>query len=382
VPSGNTETINQAPQRDRSKAGLLPAVILVRPESAGLKIAALTLLDRLIVAIHRGGAGEIMVVSKTPLPLLTRTEALGINFKLCCETPAIEGPVLVALSDILVQPADVRSCLQGRHRLVTRRGEELGIGVVDSLNSHLEAAPGARPAGVALRVTDGMSAREAERELWDSLTSASDGFVDKLFNRRCGRPLSKLLIHTPVSPNMVSIASILIGVASAFFFARGGQVAILIGAILFQLSAIVDCVDGDIARVVFKESPLGRWIDLVGDQIVHISVFVGIAFGVAAVSPGPEIFWLGWSAVAGALISFGVVVRGMRSRPPENGVLHRLIDAATNRDFSVIVLLLACMEQLKIFLWLAAIGSHVFWVTALGLQIACARPAPERPVHS
>ena len=94
--------------------------------------------------------------------------------------------------------------------------------------------------------------------LWASLTSASDGFVDKVFNRPCGRPLSKLLIHTPVSPNMVSVASILTGVVSAIFFASGQFITGIVGALLFQLSAIVDCVDGDIARVLFKESRLGK----------------------------------------------------------------------------------------------------------------------------
>ena len=74
------------------------------------------------------------------------------------------------------------------------------------------------------------------------------------------------------------------------------------------------------------------------------------------------------SAVAGALISFAVVVRGMRRQSAENRLLQRLVDAATNRDFSVQVFGLACLEQLELFLWMSAIGSHVFWLTALTLQ--------------
>jgi hypothetical protein len=50
--------------------------------------------------------------------------------------------------------------------------------------------------------------------------------------------------------------------------------------------------------------------------------------------------------------------------------LQKLIDAATNRDFSVIVLALACAQKLHWFLWMAGIGSHLFWMTALGLQLA------------
>lgn len=82
--------------------------------------------------------------------------------------------------------------------------------------------------------------------------------------------------------------------------------------------------------------------------------------------------------MAGALISFAVVVRGMRQRSREHTLWQRLIDAATNRDFSVLVLVLACWNELGWFLWLAAVGSHLFWVAALGLQL---HPGSGRPIR-
>jgi phosphatidylglycerophosphate synthase len=230
--------------------------------------------------------------------------------------------------------------------------------------------------GVARIVDDTASARLAARELWASMTSSADGFIDRIFNRPLGRFLSKVLIHTPISPNMVSIASIIIGVISALFLAEGSFRFALIGAILFQLSAIIDCVDGEIARILFKESPLGKWIDLVGDQIVHVSVFAGIAFGVLRNGGGKETVFLGLSAVLGALVSFAVVVRGMRRANSGNSLLQKLINAATNRDFSVIVLAFALLQKLPWFLWMAGIGSHLFWITALSLQLTH-KPNPQ-----
>jgi hypothetical protein len=55
-------------------------------------------------------------------------------------------------------------------------------------------------------------------------------------------------------------------------------------------------------------------------------------------------------------------------------LLQKLIDSATNRDFSALVLVLACFNRLHWFLWLSAIGSHLFWMTALALQFRT-RPA-------
>jgi 1L-myo-inositol 1-phosphate cytidylyltransferase / CDP-L-myo-inositol myo-inositolphosphotransferase len=184
----------------------------------------------------------------------------------------------------------------------------------------------------------------------------------------------------PGQPNAVSLASIAIGLVAAWFFAVGSHQAAILAAVLFQFSAIVDCVDGDLARVLFKESPLGKWLDLAGDQVVHVAVFAAIAIGLVRGGETPFAFGLGISAVLGAVISFAVVVRGMRQPANDRSLLlQKLIDSATNRDFSVLVLVLACFNRLEWFLWLSAIGSHVFWITALALQLGShAKETPAR----
>jgi hypothetical protein len=82
------------------------------------------------------------------------------------------------------------------------------------------------------------------------------------------------------------------------------------------------------------------------------------------------------SAGVGVVISFAVVLRGLLN--PElqkNTALQKLIDATTNRDFSVLLLALACVDRLAWFLWLAAFGVHAFWMIALSLQIKGRAPA-------
>src|SRR4030095_3537142 len=98
------------------------------------------------------------------------------------------------------------------------------------------------------------------------------------------------------SPSQVSIVSTLIGISSGWFFAAGSFVS---GALLLQLSAIIDCVDGDLTRVLYKESRLGKWLDLVGDQFVHVAVFTGIGFGVARNNPASPALALAISAALG-----------------------------------------------------------------------------------
>ena len=103
-----------------------------------------------------------------------------------------------------------------------------------------------------------------------------------------------------------------------------------------------------------------------GDQFVHISVFAGIAFGLARSDPASPALALGISAVLGVIISFAVIVRFMqRKSSRKSSGLKKLIDATTNRDFSLLILVLAIAGKLDLFLWLAGIGVHLFWIIAL-----------------
>lgn len=361
----------------------LPAIILCEADSATQRVAGLRVLDRLVVAVHRAGATRLMIVSATPLPELKRTAALGIAFQTAPKRAELNGPMLVLSTRAFVQSADLKRVIEQRGRMAKPDGTPLPVGVLSSLSAEpLEAQLAKLPivaaTGVAELVHDRASAAHATQKVWASLTSAADGFVDKHFNRPVGRFLSKILIYTPISPNQVSVAATLIGLLSAWCFAAGSARLAIWGAILLQLSAIVDCVDGDLARVLFKESPLGKWLDIVGDQVVHIGVFVCIGIGLhRAESPAP-VLPLAASAAVGVVISFLIVMRGLlQPESQRNSRLQKLIDATTNRDFSVLLLVLACVGKLEWFLWLTAIGVHVFWVLALSLQFSRTAAAKE-----
>jgi len=352
-----------------------PAVILCDPDSFTLRVAGLLVIDRLVVAAHRAGAESISLVSEKPVPRLERTTALGVPVKSAVSCPELKGPTLVLSTRLLVQPVDLKRLMERGGRLTGRDGTRLPAGVLTEfsgrpLEDQLSELPAVAAEGVAAPIADAASAAAAARALWASLTSSSDGFVDEFFNRPVGRCLSKILVHTSVSPNQVSVASTLLGLVSAWLFAQGNYRAALWGAILLQVSAIVDCVDGDLARALFKESRVGKWLDIVGDQVVHISVFASIGIGLYRAGSKAPVLLLAASAAVGVVISFIIVMRGLlQPEGRRNTRLQKLIDATTNRDFSVLLILLVLLEKLPWFLWLTAIGVHVFWLLALGVQL-------------
>lgn len=359
----------------------LPALIICDAENPDRRIAGLTILDRLIIAAHRAGVGRINVVSAKPIQPteVRRSRELGIAFESATRFSLLTDPTLVLSNRALVQATDLKRLMQQPGRLVTRSGARLPVGLLDkssstSIENDLFALPSIVALAVAESVVDEASARHVERVLWASMNSSADGTVDKFFNRPVGRFLSKLLVHTSATPNQVSVVATILGVVSAWFMAQGDYSSVLVGAVLFQISAIIDCVDGELARIVFKESAVGKWLDIVGDQVVHIAVFLGVGIGLYRSRLEGPVLALAISAAVGVLISFAVVMIGQRSGAARrNPRLQKLIDATTNRDFSVVLLALAGLNKLPWFLWMSAIGVHVFWVAALAIQFVGSR---------
>jgi Phosphatidylglycerophosphate synthase len=345
----------------------VPAVLSYDRGTGNLKIAGLSVIDRMVIAAHRAGCAPISVISETDVQL-PRAQALDVEIAFVREAPAPTESVLMIDGSVLVESGDLKRVIEADGRLTTADGASLPV----RMN-----VPDPQPIvalGVAESVSDGASARTAERKLWTSLGSSADGLIDRYLNRPVGRLLSKLLIHTSISPNTVSVVSILIGVASAPFFASGDFVT---GALLLQLCAIVDCVDGELARALFKQSPLGKWLDIGGDQVVHFSVFAAIGIGVARVNPTIPALELGVSAALGVLLCFPVIIRGLRQPAEQRGfLLNKLMESTANRDFTVLILFLALIGRMDLFLWMAGIGIHIFWITLLVLLTAsrCAAP--------
>jgi hypothetical protein len=108
---------------------------------------------------------------------------------------------------------------------------------------------------------------------------ANDGFFSVFFLRKFSKILTWLAVRMGATPNQVTLISFAIGLYSAYCFAQGTFWQIFLGAILLQVSIIVDCVDGELARYTRKFSQLGAWLDAVTDRVKEYMVFLGLAIG-------------------------------------------------------------------------------------------------------
>ena len=108
---------------------------------------------------------------------------------------------------------------------------------------------------------------------------ANDGFFSVFFLRKFSKILTWLAVKVGATPNQVTLISFAIGLYSAYSFSLGGFWNLFLGAVLLQLSIIVDCVDGELARYTRKFSQLGAWLDAVTDRVKEYMVFLGLAMG-------------------------------------------------------------------------------------------------------
>jgi phosphatidylglycerophosphate synthase len=207
-----------------------------------------------------------------------------------------------------------------------------------------------------------------ERGLFTGLQSASDGWVDRYLNRRFSPWLSRRLLRTSLTPNQVTLIAFAVGLLAALSFAWGGWFSGVLGALLLQGSAIIDCCDGEVARLKFQESPSGYYLDIACDNVVHVAVFAAVAW--SSYDRLGQSYWLvlGGLAAFGTIMAFVVVLitRHGRVRHPSLW-LERLVDSLTNRDFSILLLLCALTGTLTWFLWALAVGVNLFWPVVLGL---------------
>lgn len=221
----------------------------------------------------------------------------------------------------------------------------------------------------------------AERRLYASLKGEFEGFVDRYFNRKLSRWCTRAFIALGWSPNAVTVLATAIGLISAAGFAIGTYAAGIGAALLFQLAAVIDCSDGEVARLTFTDSPFGAWLDVALDNLVHMAIFGGIALGAYGKAAGSSDAWiplsLGAAAISGNALSFVLVGRAQKIKTasewktPLNAAWSDfMLRNVASRDFSVVVLLFALFGALDAFLWLAAIGSMVF----AGIMVWVVRP--------
>lgn len=85
--------------------------------------------------------------------------------------------------------------------------------------------------------------------------------------------------HKWITPNRVTMGAFTLGLAAAAAFWQGTRGWLIVGALLYHLSFILDCVDGKLARVRGTGSIFGLWLDFIFDRLLVIICAVALMGG-------------------------------------------------------------------------------------------------------
>jgi phosphatidylglycerophosphate synthase len=229
------------------------------------------------------------------------------------------------------------------------------------------------------------------------------------FTEWVARPPAAVVVYalraTPITPNQVTFLSAAIAAAAcAMFAALPGHAWLIAAAAVFEFSFVLDCADGQLARLRKTASPLGHLLDFLMDELKAMLLFGAIAVRLWIETADPTILIVGLAALF--CLASGISLTSFMRRP-EYGAKPPTAEgqpAEVGHRRGPVGMVLNALEwaaRLVVhypqYLWLCAVVNRIdiyFWayaaVNALYLAKSFAailfrlgrferRPAPELP---
>ncbi len=267
------------------------AVILCPADSwVEHRLLGLTIGERLLLSLAASGIDKVAYVGEGPRP---ESERAAIEVVELDDVDQQER-VLVLAADVVFDKGAWADASRSDESSpicwmpgADLEGRGLGPRLADPdlwLTRRSPGSAGSGP-GFAIRVVDRNSARAARRSLLDSLRKPIDGFVSRHLNRHLSLALTPLLIRTGWRPNTFTAIFAVIGAASGVMavFAEHWW-ALVAAGLLFQAQSVLDGCDGEMARLTFRFSHIGQWLDSIGDDATNYIFCLGLGLGQARVS--------------------------------------------------------------------------------------------------
>ena len=381
------------------------AMVLATRPGAEAVVAGLPLAVRAALALREAGFDDVALVAPdrprwVAEPLARRAVPVrwaSPSAPSAVPTASHHEPTLLLAGDVLVDAAalvGLRDASPGPVWTATGRG----VGAVSASGAGATIPDLAdRPArasasgtvirtGLALPLAEAGSPARLEEALLAHLANRarSDSYLAAVLDRPMSRPLTRLLLRTPLTPSHVTLLGILFGLVGAAGLATVSYWGRLGGLLLLVVSLALDCADGDLARARLAQNPTGARLDLVGDYLVNLAVFVGLVTGLLRAGLPPGGGWAALALVAGVGAAMAAVhVLFIRPALEQGGDLHwtgdawslrgrpgaEVLEKLASRDYTYLLLVLAIIGRLEWFLYAAAGGAWLFTAGVIGYAL-------------
>ena len=380
------------------------------------KVYGLTVIERTLHALDRAGIEKAYVIggdNQAQLnDLLSKNEFQNLELATVNALAAVdlnvEGEIFVVSSPVVVS-IDLFKELRklGQEAMANATVSDHGIlylkeaaaiknqldGGTEALKNHFEQAKVIDASQIIYTpITTKVELKSTKKALIKSLTKSTDGWVSRNLNRPISTLFSRVLAHTSVTPNQFTIFTGVIALITGYFMAAGGYWNWLIAAFLFHMTSVMDGVDGELARLKFKSSPFGQWLDTVVDNLSYVVGLGGLVYGVYQYGMTPAVKWSGILAVAFAVAALGSlylyllrfgkggtllnVEYGYQNSSGWYSKVMNVLAAFGKRDlFALIFLILAIFGQLPMALSYVAIMAAAVFGFSIQAHLIASRTA-------
>ena len=291
----------------------------------------------------------------------------------------VSPQAIVVFNDHTTGPAVARFEERGRMGAPVAR---MSVAAVRQIVPKLESAPTgdlilaaseARAEVVPLlvserhRLSDNVAVEHCEDKLFASLGDGTEPWHVALLQEFVAIPLARHLARTKTTPAEIAAAKIALGLLAAWVLSGSGYWSGVVGALLAFVSRLLDGVAADLARAAVRDSAQNDPYDLAGDVAVQIAVTWAVALRIGE----HYAYWLAAVATAGILISalvsylrvfrrvWEAQARRARHDVPRDNYGSRF----ARRNGPVYGLVVAALiGRLDLFLWAAAVVSHIFYI--------------------
>ncbi len=378
------------------------AIVLGTDPGAEIVVGGLPLAVRAVLALHAAGFDDVgLVVPGRPRwaaePLACRRVSVQWVEPATDLSGFGDAFTLLLAGDVLLDSAAVaalRAAPPGP--VLTAAGRLVGVvcGPVDALTCFRRPDLWTRSPGPGTRIAAGLavplgvagSRAGLERALIQSLAgrATSDSYLATLFDRPMSRPLTRLILRTPLAPSHVTLLGVAAGLLGAGGLATVSYWGRFGGVILLLASVVLDCVDGDMARARLAQNPAGARLDVMGDYLVHLAVFTGLATGLWREGLPASGLWVALTLIAGVGAAMAAVhLLFIRPALRQSGDLHwagdtwslrgrpgaMVAEKLASRDYTYLLLVLAAIGHLEWFLYAAAGGAWIFTVALVAYRV-------------
>lgn len=329
----------------------IPASPFLRQHMGGLSGIA-----RSVILADLAGAAEIRILSESPV-----NEDWRRSF--ACRERDLPKVTYGGAADGCVVPSDRLMTREGMVRLLAGEPFE---GLTEGRDWLGDDTPGA----VTWR-------------LLQATMKVGEGPVGRLINRPFSFRMAVLLMRANVTPNAVTWFTLALAIAMAVVLGQGGFICLATGGLLYQLVSMVDCIDGDIARVTFQTSRSGATLDTAFDVLANASFAIGLTVGITRTYGSHYLFYalamLGIGITCVAVLSllirmgprrgsFDVLRAALNERLSGTPRLRGIVmtaEKAFKRDVYALVMALLCLAGLAWSIPQIAVGGLGIWLLAI-----------------